>query len=112
MNCLLCNYATDDLNAIEEHYIIYHRINKYNFFFRQLMLNKDGLLNTDCIRCQKFIPTKKSMSEHNFLDHYIDGEKKPTEFKAIDIIKKMSLQFITLILKNILMSIISIIRKN
>ena len=27
------------------------------------------------------------MSEHNFLDHYIDGEKKPTEFKTIDITK-------------------------
>ena len=89
MNCLLCDYSTDDLNAIEEHYINYHRINKYNFFFRQLMLNKDGLLNTDCIRCHKFIPTKKYMSEHNFLDYYIDGEKKPTEFKTIDItIKK------------------------
>ena len=57
MNCLHCNYATDDLNAIEEHCIIYHRINKYNFFFRQLMLNKDDLLNTDCIRCQKSILT-------------------------------------------------------
>ena len=85
MNCLLCNYATNDLDAIEEHYVNYHRINKYNFFFRQLMLNKDGLLNTDCLRCQKFIPTKKCMSEHNFLDHYIDGEKKPAEFKTIDI---------------------------
>ena len=89
MNCFLCDYSTDDLNAIEEHYINYHRINKYNFFFRQLMLNKDGLLNTDCIRCHKFIPTKKYMSEHNFLDYYINGEKKRTEFKTIDItIKK------------------------
>ena len=51
------------------------------------MSNKDSLLNTDCIRCQKFIPTRKYMSEHNFLDHYIDGEKKPTEFKTIDITK-------------------------
>ena len=31
------------------------------------------------------------MSEHNFLDHYIDGEKKPTEFKTIDTIKKKDL---------------------
>ena len=74
MNCLLCNYTTDDLDNIEEHYVNYHRINKYNFFFQQLMLNKDALLNIDCIRCQKFIPTKKYMSEHNFLEHYIDGE--------------------------------------
>ena len=51
------------------------------------MLNKDALLNIDCIRCQKFIPTKKCLSQHNFLKHYIDGEKKPAEFKTIDIRK-------------------------
>ena len=87
MNCLLCNYTADDLDKIEEHYVNYHRINKYNFFFRQLMSKKNILLNIDCIRCQKFIPTKKCLSEHNFLEHYIDGERKPTEFKAIDITK-------------------------
>ena len=62
MKCLLCNYSDDDLAKIEEHYVNYHRINKNNFFFRQLMLNKDVLLNTDCIRCQKFIATKKFLS--------------------------------------------------
>ena len=87
MNCLLCNYTADDLDKIEEHYVNYHRINKYNFFFRQLMLNKDALLNIDCIRCQKFIATKKYMAEHNFLEHYIEGEKKPAEFKTTDITK-------------------------
>ena len=87
MTCLLCNYTADDLDKIEEHYVNYHRINKYNFFFRQLMLNKDALLNIECIRCQKFIATKKYLSQHNFLEHYIDGEKKPAEFKTIDITK-------------------------
>ena len=87
MNCLLCNYTADDLDKIEEHYVNYHRINKYNFFFRQLMLNKDALLNIECIRCQKFIATKKYLSQHNFLEHYIDGEIKPAEFKTIDITK-------------------------
>ena len=91
MNCLLCDYATDNLDNIEEHYVNYHRINKYNFFFQQLMLNKDALLNIDCIRCQKFIPIKKYMSEHNFLEHYIDGEKKPAEFKTIDITKNKNI---------------------
>ena len=87
MNCLLCNYTADDLDKIEEHYVNYHRINKYNFFFRQLMLNKDALLNIEFIRCQKFIATKEYLSQHNFLEHYIDGEKKPAEFKTIDITK-------------------------
>ena len=87
MKCLLFNYSEDDLAKIEEHYVNYHRINKNNFFFRQLMLNKDALLNIDCIRCQKFIATKKCLSQHNFLKHYVDGEKKPAEFKTIDIRK-------------------------
>ena len=51
------------------------------------MLNKDALLNIECIRCQKFIATKKCLSQHNFLEHYIAGEKKPAEFKTIDIRK-------------------------
>ena len=87
MKCLLCNYTDDNLDKIEDHYINYHRINKNNLFFRQLMLNKDALLNIDCIRCQKFIATKKYLSQHNFLEHYVDGEKKPAEFKTIDIRK-------------------------
>ena len=51
------------------------------------MLNKDALLNIDCTRCQKFIATKKYLSQLNFLKHYVDGEKKPAEFKTIDIRK-------------------------
>ena len=35
----------------------------------------------------KFIATKKYLSQHNVLEHYIDGEKKPAEFKTIDITK-------------------------
>ena len=45
-----------------------------NITFSFRLFLKDALLNIDCIRCQKFIPTKKYMSEHNFLEHYIDGE--------------------------------------
>ena len=84
MKCLLCNYSDDDLAEIEQRYVNYHRINKNNFFFQQMMLNKDALLNIDYIRCQKFIATKKYLSRHNFLEHYVDGEKKPAEFKTID----------------------------
>ena len=72
MKCLLCNYSNDDLDEIEKHYVNYHRINKYNFFFRRLFLNNtDALLNAECIRCQEFIPTSKYLTEHNFLQHYI-----------------------------------------
>ena len=35
----------------------------------------------------KFIPTNKFMVQHNFLEHYESGERKPAEFKSVDIIK-------------------------
>ena len=57
------------------------------FFFQQLLINQNGFLNTDCIRCHEFLTTKLFMAKHNFLKHYIDGERKPAEFKPIDIIK-------------------------
>ena len=28
------------------------------------------------------------MAKHNFLKHYLDGEKKPADYKPIDIIRK------------------------
>ena len=58
-----------------------------NFFFKQLLLNQNGFLNSDYIRCHEFLATKKFMARHNFLKDYIDGERKPAEFKPIDIIK-------------------------
>ena len=87
MKCLLCGYAANGVDDIREHYINYHRINKNNFFFQQLTQNQNGFLNSDCVRCQKVMPTKRFMAKHNFLEHYIVGEKKPAEFKRLDIIK-------------------------
>ena len=87
MKCFLCGYIANGVDDIKEHYINYHRINKNNFFFQQLMLNQNGFLNRDCIRCHKFMPTKKFMARHNFLKHYIAGVRKSAEFKPIDVIK-------------------------
>ena len=85
MKCLLCDYISNTVDDIKKHYTSYHKINENNFFFRQLFLNQNGFVNCDCIRCHKFITTKKFMARHNFLKHYIDGERKPAEFKPIDI---------------------------
>ena len=87
MKYLLCGFIANIVDDIKKHYINYHRINKNNFFFQQLMINQNGFLNSDCIRCHEFMPTKKFMARHNFLKHYIDGERKPAEFKPIDVIK-------------------------
>ena len=87
MKCLLCNYISNSVDDIKKHYTIYHKINKNNFFFQQLLLNQNGFLNSDCARCHEFLTTKKFMAKHNFLKHYIDGERKPAEFKPIEIIR-------------------------
>ena len=87
MKCLLCNYISNSIDDIKDHYTIYHKINKNNFFFQQLLLNQNGFLNSDCARCHEFLTTKKFMAKHNFLKHYIDGERKPAEFKPIEIIR-------------------------
>ena len=87
MKCLLCDYILNKVDDIKKHYIVYHKINENNFFFQQLLTNQNGFLNSDCIRCHEFLTTKLFMAKHNFLKHYIDGERKPAEFKPIDIIK-------------------------
>ena len=84
MKCLLCNYDGDH---IKKHYIDYHRINKNNYFFKQLFQKNNFCIEQNCIRCQKFIPTNKFIVQHNFLEHYESGERKPAEFKSVDIIK-------------------------
>ena len=113
MKCLLCDYISNTADDIKKYYTIYHKINENNFFFRQLFLNQNGFVNCDCIRCHKFITTKKFMARHNFLKHYIDGERKPAEFKPIDIRNTFNkrLQYIKLHLKNIPMNMISIIQQ-
>ena len=88
MNCLLCNYKSPDVYNLKKHYTSYHRINPANFFFLQLFNQENKLVCKECLRCHEFLITKAFMDKHNFLKHYSDGEKKPAEYKTIDIIKK------------------------
>ena len=83
MKCLLCSYNGD---KIKEHYIVYHKINKDNYFFKQLFQKNNFCIESCCIRCSKFIPTIKFMIQHNFLEHYESGERKPAEYKSITVI--------------------------
>ena len=88
MNCLLGNYKSPDVNNEKKHYTSYHRINPANFFFLQLFNQENKLVCKECLRCHEFLTTKAFMEKHNFLKHYSDGEKKPAEYKTIDIIRK------------------------
>ena len=91
MKCLLCEYKSNNVDDIRKHYIVYHKRNERNFFFLQLFDNQNGLICRDCLRCHEFLMTKLFMAKHNFLKHYLDDERKPAEFKPIDIIKKQDI---------------------
>ena len=84
MKCLLCNYNGE---RIKKHYIVYHKINKNNYFFKQLFQKNNFCIERSCIRCHKFIPTNKFMIQHNFLEHYESGQRKPAVFKSVNVIK-------------------------
>ena len=88
MNCLLCNYKLPDVHNLKMHYTSYHRINPANFFFLQLFNQENKLVCKECLRCHEFLTAKAFMDKHNFLKHYSDGEKKPAEYKTIDIVRK------------------------
>ena len=91
MNCLLSEYKSNSVDDIKKYYIVYHKINERNFFFLQLFDNQNGLICKDCLRCHEFLTTKIFMTKHNFLKHYLDGERKPAKCKRIDIIKKQDI---------------------
>ena len=92
MICLLCDYTTNDVDNIKKHYLVFHKINENNYFFKEMvlemLLNQNSVLNTECIRCGCFISTVQHKTSHNFLKHYIDGERKPAELKPIDVVEK------------------------
>ena len=91
MKRLLFDYKSNNVDDIRKDYIVYHKINERNFFFLQLLDNQNGLICRDCLRCHEFLMTKLFMTKNNFLKHYLDGERKPAEFKPIDIIKKQGI---------------------
>ena len=76
MECLLCDYISNSVDDIKKHYINLHKINKDNFFFKELFSRDNFFINYECIRCGCFLTTIKKKARHNFLKHYSDGEKK------------------------------------
>ena len=88
MICFLCGFKSNVLDDLKKHYVNYHKINANNFFFLKLFTKQNSLICKECARCNKFLTTDLSMTKHNFLKHHNDGERKPAEYKPIDIIKR------------------------
>ena len=90
MKCLLCSEKFDENNdeKLLEHYIKFHKIDKRNWFFKNLFSNKPNVkILKKCIRCDEFIYDSKAKSEHDFLNHFQAGRQHPFETKPLEIKK-------------------------
>ena len=88
MNCLLCDFKSQNEAKLMPHYIFYHRIEPNNYFFRALFNTKNAYWAKNCFHCGEFLITKEIKNAHNFLKHYELGNEKPVEEKPIKIISR------------------------
>ena len=67
------------------------------FFFQRLFYEKSNVFHERCVRCDKFIPTTKFKSYHDFLKHYSDDknifEEKPVIVTKIGKISKFEINY-------------------
>ena len=85
MKCLLCSSKFEDKKGLLEHYVSFHKIDESNWFFKNLFGIKNSKILRKCLRCDDFIYDKKAKAEHDFLNHFSDGEVQPFENKPTDI---------------------------
>ena len=84
MKCLLCGISAYK-DFLLKHYVDYHRVDPQNYFFKYLFLTDNYSICSCCCRCNEFITTKKHQRQHNFLEHYQEGNKIPIKEKPIEI---------------------------
>ena len=87
MKCLLRSSNFENKQELFNHYLIYHNVDKNNWFFKKLFIKDNKAFLKNCIRCNEFLATKKEKAVHDFLKHYNDGKNIPFEERPLDIIK-------------------------
>ena len=85
MKCLLCNLSFSNQDELFEHYVQFHKIDKSNWFFKNLFNTKNFKRLKKCLRCEEFIYDSKSKAEHDFLNHFSEGKEQPFENKPLNI---------------------------
>ena len=98
MNCLLCNFNSNEPNEVREHYIAFHKVDLKNEFLKNIFQELRNIFHGKrCVRCQKFLPTSKFKINHDFLKHYENGknviEEKPVNTTNIGNVRKFSITF-------------------
>ena len=88
MKCLSCSSSFNTEDALINHYIIYHKVDKNNNIFEKLFQPKKNVsVFWKCLRCDDFITTSDYKVKHNFLKHYVKGRDLVFEDKPVDVIK-------------------------
>ena len=85
MKCLLCNLSFSNQDELYEHYIQFHKIDKSNWFFKNLFDKKNLKILKKRLRCEEFIYDTKAKAEHDFLNHFSEGKEQPFENKPLAI---------------------------
>ena len=85
MKCLLCNLSFSNQDELYEHYIQFHKIDKSNWFFKNLFDKKNLKILKKCLRCEEFIYDPNAKAEHDFLNHFSEGKEQPFENKPLTI---------------------------
>ena len=88
MKCLLCSLSFSNQEGLYNHYIQFHKIDKSNWFFKNLFDKKNLKILKKCLRCEEFIYDTKAKAEHDFLNHFSEGKEEPFENKPL-IIKNL-----------------------
>ena len=99
MKCLLCEFNSNESQKLKDHYINFHKVDSENLFFKKLFKNQNNVFHGKrCVRrCNKFLPTTKFKSYHDFLKHYELGknfiEEKLLIVTNIDNIRKFEISY-------------------
>ena len=92
MKCLLCDFKLNETNKVKNHYLNFHNVDRNNVFFKRLFEDQNNVFRgRRCVRCNKFLPTTKFKSYHDFLKHSSGKnviEEKPLTVTSISNVTK------------------------
>ena len=93
MEYLLCNFKSNELIEVTNHYIIFHKVDLKNEFFKKIFQEGKNVFHKKrCVICQEFLPKSKFKRNHHFLKHYENGrnvvEEKPISITNIGIVQR------------------------
>ena len=99
MKCLLCTRNFQDKNLLKNHYILKHKTNPNNWFFKALFKKEeDTFFVRKCCQCEQFLTSISEEKKHNFSKHFQKGGQmtlanRPIEIKTDTTVKKFSIEY-------------------